>query len=286
LLAVGGVAAASGMGAVAGGVAWRRATTEKVARLQRWADRRGGARDRDAFSRARLDGLPAPVARYLAFALSERQRRIQFARIRWTGEFQSRPGGGWGRFAAEQHFTVVPPGFVWDAKIQIKPLIPVRVRDSYIAGAATMLGRVAGLVPVVDEGDTAEIAASALVRWLGEAVWFPTALLPEEAPGEGVRWQAIDDTTARATLTDGATNVAAEFDFGPGGEITGMTAQRYRNVNGKGVLTPFEVRYRAYARRAGIMVPLSAEAAWLLPEGRYPYWRGQPADIAYELAAA
>lgn len=91
----------------------------------------------------------------------------------------------------------------------------------------------------------------------------------------GVRWDAIDDTTARATVTDRATTASAEFEFAPTGEITRMSALRYRDVNGTSVLTPFEGHYRDYARRAGIMVPLSAEVAWLLPEGRFPYWRGR-----------
>jgi len=61
-----------------------------------------------------------------------------------------------------------------------------------------------------------------------------------------------------------------------------MTAMRYRDVNGAGVLTPFEGRYHGYVRREGVMVPGSAEVAWLLPAGRFDYWRGQPAEVTYE----
>jgi hypothetical protein len=149
-----------------------------------------------------------------------------------------------------------------------------------------MLGRAGGLVTVVDEGGTPAMAASALARWLGEAVWFPTALVPSGTPGDGVRWEAVDDSTARATITDGATAVSADFHFAPTREITRMTAMRYRDVNGTGVLTPFEGRYGPYARRDGAMVPTSAEVAWLLPEGRFPYWRGRPVDVTYDHAPA
>ena len=47
-------------------------------------------------------------------------------------------------------------------------------------------------------------------------------------------------------------------------------------------LAPFEGRYRDYARRNGIMIPMSAEVAWLLPEGRFAYWRGHPAEVRYD----
>jgi hypothetical protein len=31
-------------------------------------------------------------------------------------------------------------------------------------------------------------------------------------------------------------------------------------------------------------VPLTAEASWLSPQGRRPYWRGTIASLAYEFA--
>ena len=101
-----------------------------------------------------------------------------------------------------------------------------------------------------------------------------------------MRWGAIDDNTARATVTDGPTRVSAEFHFAPRGEITRVTAIPYRDVNGVGVLTPFEGRYRDYARRNGVLIPMAAEVAWLLPEGRFPYWRGRPVEIACGRGAA
>ena len=192
------------------------------------------------------------------------------------------PRAEWSPFTAAQRFTVSPPGFVWDARVTMMPVIPVRVRDSYVAGEGQMLGRIGGVVNVVNEGGTREMASSALVRWLGEAAWFPTALLP----GDDVTWQPVDDSTARATVTDGDIRVSGDFHFAPTGEMTGMTAVRYRDVNGTGVETPFEGRYHGFERRQGVMVPKSAEVAWLLPEGRFGYWRGRPTDIAYEFAMA
>jgi hypothetical protein len=257
---------------------WRRATARERARLQSDAREEIDSRTEEPS----LASLPAPVARYLALALPPGLTRIRAAHILWAGEFQMRPGAGWRPFEAEQDFTATPPGFVWDARIQVMPLVRVHVRDRYVAGEGAMLGKIGGLVTVVDEGGTPEMAAGALSRWLGEAVWFPTALLPQGTNGDGVRWEAMNDSTARATITDGGNRVSAEFHFASTGEITDMTAMRYRDVNGTGVLTPFEGRYRDYARRDGVLIPMAAEVAWLLPEGRFPYWRGRPADVRYD----
>ena len=284
----GGIAAAGALAVVGGGVAWRRATARAVARLAYQAEATGSAPNaaavEDASAAARLDRLPRPVARYFSFALRAGQPRIRGAHIRWTGEFQLRPNAGWSPFTAEQDFTTTPPGFVWDAEIRMLGFVPMRVRDSYIGRTGAMLGRLGGVVPLVNQHGSAEMASGALTRWLGEAIWFPTALLPDAKPGGGVHWDAIDDSTARATLTDGEVSVQAEFHFAPSGEITRMTAMRFRDVNGVGVLTPFEAICGSYARRDGMMIPMSGEVAWLLPEGRFPYWRGRPVDVRYDVA--
>lgn len=274
------VVAGTALALASGAIVWRRSSRHLVSRLLGSAHPQQGGPDKG--TAVVPNDLPAPVERYFTFAIPSQTDRLHTARIRWTGEFQLRPGAGWRSFEAEQYFTVSPPGFVWDARIDMIPLVPVRVRDSYIAGQGTMLGRVGGLVTVVSQGGSPEIASSALARWLGEAVWFPTALLPYATQSEGVQWQAMDDSTARATIRDGGSEVSAEFHFAPTGEITRMTALRYRDVDGASVLTPFEGVYRDYARRNGIMIPMFAEVAWLLPEGRFAYWRGHPADVAYD----
>jgi len=230
------------------------------------------------FSPEELSGLPDPVARYFAFALTPGQPLVRRARIRWEGEFRTRPNAKWSPFVAMQDFTVRPPGFVWDATMHMMPLVPVRVRDGYVAGEGVMLGKVAALFPVADQRGTAEMAAGALSRYLGEAVWMPTALLPSA----GVSWTAMDDTTARATISDGPTTVSADFHFAPGGEIVGASMTRYRDVDGRGVPTPFEARIRGgYRRVSGMMIPVEGEVAWLLPEGRFAYWRGRATHAKY-----
>ena len=259
---------------------WNRETARAVAALPGDTTRLDGGGE--ALPNGMLDSLPPPVARYFARVLPAERRWIRAATVEWGGEFRMRPGGGWATFEAVQHFTSRPPGFVWDARIRMIPLTPVRVRDSYRSGAGTMRARVGGLVTVVDEGHTPEMAQSALARWLGEAVWFPTALLP----GRGIHWEAVDDSTARATVTDGRVSATAEFRFAPGGEITRMTAMRYRDVEGAAVLTPFEGDYGEYVRHAGVRVPATAEVAWMLPEGRFPYWRGRLVRLDYEFAGA
>lgn len=271
---VAGLAAATAVGARL----WRRSTTCAVARLRSTST----PSQAEVFSAEQLHGLPDPVRRYFEFALVPGQPRVVNARVEQAGTFRiGNAGAPWKPFIAVQHYSTYPPGFVWDARIRMAPVVSVRVRDSYLDGAGAMQAQIASLVPILNERSRPELDGGALLRYLAEAVWFPTALLP----GQGVEWKAIDGSAALATLTDGRSSVALEFRFGPRGEIVGAYAPaRSRAVDHGYVPTPWECFYRSYEPLSGMMIPREAEAAWLLPEGRLPYFRGFVPAIEYGVA--
>jgi len=255
---------------------WNSETAALVRKLAQGVSKSGTAK----ISFENFDQLPAPVARYLKLVLKEGRPLVRSARIEWEGEFRVGDAeDGWSAYAAEQYFSSRPAGFVWDAGIRMAPLVDVRVRDAYVDGRGMMRGKILSLLPVIDESGKAELNEAALQRYLAEAVWFPTALLP----GQGVQWSAIDDRRALATLTDGNTTVSLEFHFDETGEIAGVYSPgRYREVNGSYELTPWAGRYRDYGERSGMLVPLSGEVEWRLPDGNLPYWKGRVVGIDYE----
>lgn len=274
--AVGACAVGCAAAVAAGTRRWKRETARALRRLR--AESPEGARAEPVlFSREELAGLPAPVTRYFEYALAPEQRLVRRARLRQAGRFSMRPGA-WRPFTAMEHFSVAPRGFLWDATIRTMPLCPVRVRDGYLEGEGVTRGAIAGLVPVVDQHGTPELASGALLRYLAECVWLPTALLPSA----GVQWSAVDDRTARATLTDGATTVSMDAHFGEGGEIASISAERHRDVKGTPVLTRWEGRFRDWERADGMMIPMTGEVEWASPEGTVPYWRGRIVEARYE----
>jgi hypothetical protein len=287
-LAAGGLLATGALAVLAGGMSWQRASERAAARLTRGADARAAERGAAtaAFWYAELGELPPPVVRYFMFALRDGQPRVRAARLRWIGEFRTSPTARWMPFTAEQSVTVDPPGFTWDAAMRMAPGVTIRVRDGYDGGEASMLARLGGLVTMVDQRGTTTLAEGALLRWLGEAVWLPTALLPTppgpaHASTGGVRWEAIDDGSARLVLVDRGHRVEATLHVAPSGAITRVEAMRWRDVDGTGVPTPFEGTYGDWERRDGMMVPTTSEVAWLLPAGRFAYWRGRLSGVEY-----
>lgn len=270
---IGGFTIAAALGAVVGVSArrWNRHSAAAVARLCAPEPLTWDVAD------TQLPDIPEPVERYFKFALTTGQPLVQHAFIRWSGELLMFGSSGWRRFSAEQHFSGTPPGYVWDASVRAAPFLPVRIRDSYVDGTGASEASVASVVPLQGQRGTREVAEASLMRYLAEAAWLPTALLPRP----GLSWSAIDADTARATLTDRGLSVAVDFRFGTAGEIVGCSADRYRAAGADVVLTPWRGTYRNYRRIAGMMVPTTAEVAWVLSGRLTPVWRGRPLDVEY-----
>ena len=254
---------------------WSRETTRVVDRMVERSVHESGGRG-VTFAHHMTTSLPPPVARYLEFAVDQGRPLVHRARLSQSGTFALAPAA-WKRFTAVEYFTVHPPAFVWDAQIHMNRLLSVRVRDSYLGGIGAMHAAVAGVVPIVDQTGTPEIGAAALLRYLAEAVWLPTALLP----CEGVSWTSIDDARARATISDGGVSVSMDVTFGSAGEIVSIRAMRHRDANGVAVLTPWVGRFGEYEHRDGLMVPRAAEVEWVLADGPSPYWRGHMVEASY-----
>jgi hypothetical protein len=269
-VALGAVAAA----ALLGPVLWHRATRRLADRVMAAARGTPGR----VYDPESLRSLPAPVARYFRFALTPGQPLLRGARVEHRGDFRTAPDAAWRPFRSVQYYSADPPGFVWDARIEMLPIVSVRVRDSYLAGDAAMLGKVAALLPVVDRKGSRELASGAIHRLLAESTWLPTALLPRE----GLEWTAVDDTTARVTLRDAGLAVSLDVHFGGSGEIVRVEGERYRDLDGASVLTPFVGTFRDYVEVQGMRVPREGEVAWLLPQGPFSYWRGRVERVEYD----
>jgi hypothetical protein len=229
-----------------------------------------------------LEGLPAPVQRYFRTALQDAQPMIAAVTVEHAGTFNmGENADNWKKFTSTQRVITQRPGFLWDARIAMVPGLYVYVHDAYVAGAGILHPAVLGLFTIMNMRGTRDVAEGELMRFFAEAAWYPTALLPSQ----GVRWEPVDDSSARATLTDGDIALTMLFTFDDAGLISSARAEaRGRTVGGEVVPTPWEGRWSDYEVRDGMLVPQSGEVAWILPEGPRPYWRGRIARLEYEFA--
>src|SRR5919112_268354 len=229
-----------------------------------------------------LEGLPAPVERYFRLALKEEQPMVAGVRVRHSGTFNmGQTTDQWKPFTSDQEVVTQRPGFDWNGSVAMMPGVPVRVHDAYVAGEGILHASLLGLFSLVNMRGAGDVAEGELMRFFAEAAWYPTALLPSQ----GVRWEAVDDRSAYATLGEGDHTITMLFAFDERGLIDTVQAEsRGRTVGDEIVPTAWQGRFWNYEERGGMRVPLDGEAAWLPPEGPKPYWRGHITDIHYPFA--
>lgn len=259
---------------------WRAQTLLLHARLQ--AAQHAGAPTH--FSLHELQGLPTPVQRYFRVALTPGQPLVRAVRVDQEGTLNTSDSGTqWRAFTARQQIQTQRPGFDWDARVEQWPGVAMFVRDAYVGGAGLLQVALMGAVTLARQQGGAEAARGELMRYLAESVWYPTALLPSQ----GVQWQAVDDTSARARLSDGDVTVELLFVFNAQGLVEQVrAASRGRQVGARVTLLPWRGRFNHPVRRDGMLVPLEGEVAWLMLGGQQPYWRGRITRLRYEWMGA
>lgn len=232
------------------------------------------------FNDIQLVDLPPPVQRYLRIALKNGQPIIKSAKFSHAGAFNmSAADQAWKPFTSNQTVVVNRPGFVWDARVKMFPLVNVNVHDAYIAGEGSLRASILGMFDVANMKGSEVMAQSELLRFLAETPLYPTSLLARK----GMNWKAIDDHAAQITLTDLAIQVTMTFRFNDDGLIDTVWAAARGRISGKIVdYMPWQGRFWNYAECGGIMVPLEAEVEWLTPEGPKPYYRGKLTAISFE----
>ena len=269
------VAAVAGLVAL-GGSRWVSASQAQVARLDA---ARMPASLNTIYNAREIDGLPAPVQRYFRAVLTDGQPVIAAATFELAGTINMSANGGaqWKPFTSWQRAVVHRPGFLWNGRVAMFPGVAANVHDSYIAGVGTLHAAMLGLFTVAQIQSGGEIARSELMRYFAEMVWYPTALLPSQ----GVRWAAVDDHSANATLVDGPISVILLFRFDDAGLITAIHADARGSGVGKDmVMLPWDCTISNYQRRDGVMVPTRGAVG----KGGKSYFVGDLTSLVYEFS--
>ena len=227
-----------------------------------------------------LERLPAPEARYLRWALP-RQQQIQLVRLRQIGTLRTNVRRErWMAFEAEHIVAPRSAGFVWNARVAVAPLLHVRVRDALVAGRGSGQVSLLSAFTVAADAGTPEMNSGSLHRYLAEAVWYPTALLPSAK----LRWSAVDNRRALATLTEDGVTVSLEFRFADTGQVTSIyTPARWGSFDGGYKQVPWEGHFRNYTERQDMLLPTEGEVGWYLEGDWQAVWKLRVSTASYEL---
>lgn len=225
-----------------------------------------------------MRALPLPVQRYFLFALPELQLRRHVVSLTAEGEFRRPLTDGFAPTTAAQTIAVGTPALMFDATTPIGLGLWARAYDFFAEGRMEMRAKIVSTFTVVDESATDALNRTSLRRWLLESPLYPVALLL----GGPVRWEAIDDTRARAVVSGFGLEATMVATFRPDGSLASFDAEQDGDLT-----TPYhgsgEHAARSdYRRVSGMMIPHAFEIARAAGGKTYTFWKGRITSIAFE----
>ncbi len=231
------------------------------------------------FSFEEVDSLPASVQKYFSYALTDRITKPRFARIKQSGRFKTNINAGFKDLTAEQYVVTSEPGFIWSGDIHLfDPIIWIRGIDTYVNGSGSLLIKFMSGVTITRETGE-EIAQAQIVRWLMEAIWCPTALLPSG----NLEWSAVDSTSAEVHFKENDIAIDAIFHFNDDGSINKITAKRYMTTVAGPALTNYTGYVSDYKEVKGMKIPFHVEVEWNLDHQDFKYGTFDIEEIEYDV---
>jgi hypothetical protein len=226
--------------------------------------------------------LPEPVKRYLRFMGVLGRPRDWSMRARFKARFRRAPGE-WVACEALQYDSRLKLSRVFYMQLALKHVLPVTVRDTYLAGHGRMRAKAFDLFEVVD-GQGPELDVGELVTYLNDAILMAPSLLL----GPETTWQEVDPQSFDVTLSDGPLRVTARVWLDEHGAPRDFstTDRFFDQPDGKRVRTEWRTPVSGWQDVAGRKLPTRAEAVWQLPTGPFSYadFSVDPALIAFNVA--
>lgn len=224
-----------------------------------------------------LDNLPPIVQKWLEFSNVIGKEIIYRVYLKQIGEMRTTPDGKWMPVKAEQWFKTEEPGFIWVADVKAAPGIHIVGRDKYENGKGHMLIKLLSLTTVADAKGK-ETDQGAMLRYLSEIVWFPSAALSYY-----IQWEQIDMTTAKAAMTYGGITASGLFKFDTNGNVVSFEAKRYYARKDGATLEDWfiQIEPNCHKEFEGIRIPVKATVIWKLKEGDFAWYKLEIADVHY-----
>jgi len=225
-----------------------------------------------------LESLPDPVNKWLKNSGVIGKNKISSANLKQSGKMKLEPGQEeWFKPKAEQLITLNEPGFLWQVDLNMMPVIKTKGRDLFQKGDASMLIKVAYLLPVVDQQANAKINESALHRFLLELPWYPTAAL-----NNYLSWERIDATTARVTMDYQGVQASADFYFDQEGNLLSTEAMRYKESDESAERLRCTGELKNYKEFDGIKIPTEIDVSWYLDGGKFTWFKVEVEEISFK----
>ncbi len=226
-------------------------------------------------SKAQVQGLPEPMQRYLRYARVIGKEPIRTVHLTQQGVMRTQPGQKWLPFVAQQYFTTNPPAFLWHATMRLFPFVWISATDRFSQGHGNMRIKLLSVIPMGNARGS-EMDQSEMQRYLAEMIWFPAAWL-----SKSIEWQAIDAHTVKAIMHASDVTAPVVLHVNEQGQLTRVTADRYKEEHGRYLLTPWSGQCDEYQAVEGMRIPTRIAITWHLASGDFTWFRCKITEIEY-----
>lgn len=230
----------------------------------------------DNFNQNRYAELPSPVIKWLENSGAMEKGNINSVYLEQEIKLKLKPEQkDWSNATAKQYFTTDPPAFNWSIDLSMYGFLNVVGRDKFENGRGEMLIKLLSIIPVANAKEDSKIDQASLQRYLAEIVWFPTAALSKY-----IEWEAIDETSAKATMNYKGTEGSGVFYFNDRGDFVKFVTNRYADAEDnepkKWTVTALKT-----SEMNGIRIPTECEAKWKLDSGEWTWLWLKVENIEY-----
>lgn len=233
------------------------------------------AQENDLLLEKDLDHLPNPLQRYLRYVGVVNQPKVKNVRIVFTGQMRDK-GRDWFPFTSEQYngFEQYTRLFFMKGKISG---LTVPGYHAYKDKSASMRIKLFGLFPIVSVQGEEMFKAETVTLFNDMCLMAPATLIDSR-----ITWEAIDDTSARATFTNGGVSIQAILYFNDLGQLVNFVSDdRYSVSDMK--RHRFSTPVSGYKSYNGFNVMSYGEAVWHYPDGEFVYGKFELQDIVYNV---
>lgn len=259
--------------------AWR--WTDNAACEKAWADLAAlQPAAPPVFDPAMVAGLPEPAQRFFRFAIEAGTPLYTVAEIRMQGEFSlgDKAEPNYMPMRAKQ-MLAAPQGFIW--KVRAGDTIWFSGSDGANQGTSWSRFWLFGILPVARAGNSEDHARASFGRYVAEAAfWTPAALLP----GEGVRWEGVDESTARVSVTCMGLQQAFDVTVDAEGRPLKIVFERWSDANPSKTyqLQPFGGYLSDYREFEGFRLPTRIEAGnFFETEDYFPFFKATVTSVRF-----
>lgn len=230
-----------------------------------------------ALTEADLAGLPGPVAHWLRRIGAVGRPPPRSLHVAFRIRIRGGPDEPWMEGRGEQVTRISPPERVFFMTAR-KAGVPVHVLHRYVDGAATMEGRLLGLVPLFERGGD-EMTRSETVTLLNDLFF----LAPAALPAAGIDWQEVDEHRVRATWSHAGHTVSGVAIFDAAGDLVDWVSEDRAQMDRD---PPERARWRtpfsAWTTFEGVRLPRAGQAWWGRGEAAWPYVELEVERVRYD----